>query len=162
MNGIEAACIGVLRNDAEVRTAKSGRPWLAIPLAVGEGDSQQYVAAGYYASGIDELAPQLKKGGSCYVEGKIKVKIWEKDGQPVPSIWLTANLVQPLGVGYNVAVRRQIHKSCAAAKTRASSTKGKAPRLSQPSLLETQAPIRGIDAAPAGAGGRPFDDDIPF
>lgn len=153
MIGIEAACIGVLRNDAEIRTAKTGRPWLAIPLVVGEGDGQQYVAAGYYASGIDELAPQLKKGGSCYVEGKIKIKIWEKDGQPVPSIWLTAVLVQPLGVGYAKLARTA---------KRASSSKGKASRPNQPSLLDTQAPIHGIDAALANSTGRPFNDEIPF
>lgn len=151
--GIEAACIGILRSDAEIRTAKTGRLWLAIPLVVGEGDGQQYVAAGYYASGIEDLAPQLKKGGSCYVEGKIKVKIWEKDGRPVPSIWLTAIFVKPLGVGYAKLAR--------SAKG-GSSAKSRAPRPSQPSLLDTQAPIHGIDAAPASTAQRPFDDDIPF
>jgi single-stranded DNA-binding protein len=152
MKGIEAACIGVVRKDAELRTAKSGRPWLAIPLAVGEGEDTQYVAASMFSGDLEQMATALTAGTSCYVEGKIKVRLWENDGKPTPSIWFTANVVQPLGL---IGEKRP-------AKPRKSSRTGAAsPRIPprQASLLDSQTPIRGIEPS---ANERPFDDEIPF
>ena len=118
MKGIEAACVGKLRKDAELRETQNGRQWLAIPLIVGEEDDAQYVAASAWAGDLQELAQALKAGTAVYVEGKIRVKLWDRSGErPVPSIWLTARTVQPMGLIGERRPKRQAARKAAKAKT---------------------------------------------
>lgn len=99
MRGIEAACIGRLRKDAEIRTSQSGLQWLAMPLIVGEDDDAQYISASSFSGSLAELASELKAGTEVYVEGKVKARVWERPGEaPIASLWLTARIVQPLGL----------------------------------------------------------------
>ena len=50
MNGIHAAFTGRIGKDAEVRTARDGKPWASFPVAVLFGDT------------VGIVAPRLTKG----------------------------------------------------------------------------------------------------
>jgi hypothetical protein len=51
MQGIEAAFIGRLGRDPELRYSQAGEPWLPLNLAVGENDATQWVKVTMPAEG---------------------------------------------------------------------------------------------------------------
>lgn len=98
MKGIDAALTGAVWQDAQLRTAKSGRQWLSLSVVVGEEPEQQWVQVAAFFGDIDVLATQLVKGIETYIEGKIKLRIWEGADGPRAGLSVVASVIQPLGL----------------------------------------------------------------
>jgi single-strand DNA-binding protein len=84
MNGnIEAAFIARVASVAELKTSQAGKPWLAIKVAVGQGeDNTQWVRAVCFGETAERLASTLEKGAKLYIEGSLKLDKWKNaEGQ---------------------------------------------------------------------------------
>src|SRR5207248_740101 len=106
MNGIHCAFTGRLGSDPEQRYTTSGKPLLAIRVAVDEttvesedraAPETQWVRVITWEELALELAEKLHRGVAVYVEGRLKHDRWERDGQP--RCGLSAWQVVPMGVG---------------------------------------------------------------
>lgn len=99
MNAIEAAFQGRIAKAPTLRTAQSGKPWSMFSVAIGNEDHADHVQwVNVVVFGADaEAAAALDKGTPVYVEGKLRLETWEKDGQPRSGLKVTASLVQPMG-----------------------------------------------------------------
>jgi single-strand DNA-binding protein len=73
---IEAALFGTLGRDAARKTAKSGKPYLRLNVACGEGDATQWVSAMVFDERAIAVADQLVKGARVYLEGKLSLNEW--------------------------------------------------------------------------------------
>ena len=76
MRGIQAAFTGKLGQDAELKTSKSGNPWLSLHVAV-DGASEEattWIRVVVFGEMATELHPALKKGAEVYVEGKLRLE----------------------------------------------------------------------------------------
>jgi single-stranded DNA-binding protein len=98
MNGIEACFEGRLAADPELRTSKAGRAWLSCRVAVGEGDTVQWIKVAVFAK-AEELAGQLTKGSRVYCEAALRVETWtDKDGHERWGLSAGCWRCEPLGL----------------------------------------------------------------
>jgi single-stranded DNA-binding protein len=77
---LQTAFFGSLARDSEVKTAKSGKPYMRFSVRVSDGDDAQYVSVMAFDAETIGLADKLVKGASVYVEGKLALEEYEKDG----------------------------------------------------------------------------------
>jgi single-strand DNA-binding protein len=102
VKGIEAAFVGRLGQEPELRTSQSGRPWLRLSVAVGQDDDLTWVSTAVFDDRAQELAGHLHKGDKIYVEGRLTLRTWEKTGQTQTGISIAAWKVEKLGaIGRN-------------------------------------------------------------
>ena len=93
----EAAITGTLGRDPARGTSGSGKPWLRMSLAVGNGDNTAWVSV-ITSVNVDELAEQLHKGDKAYAEGHLSFSKWTgRDGVERSGLSLAAWRVEPLG-----------------------------------------------------------------
>ncbi len=82
MKGIECAYFGSLARDAELKTAKSGKPWASLLVMVDTGEEKaQLVQTAVFGETAEKLdgAP---KGTRVYCEGTLKTSTWNAaDGE---------------------------------------------------------------------------------
>lgn len=102
MNGIECAFVARLGADPERRMVKNGSLALcSFSAVVDEGEDRdragQWLRVSTFGDKADEIAPTLKKGDRCYVEGRLKLDTWTKDGAQKFGLSVTAWTVQPMG-----------------------------------------------------------------
>jgi single-strand DNA-binding protein len=102
MNGIHAAFTGRIGKDAEVRTARDGKPWASFPVAVdtkGDGEAPAiWVRVALFGDTVGAMAPRLTKGTEVYCEGRMSLGTWTgRDGEVKAGLNLTAWEVQPMG-----------------------------------------------------------------
>jgi single-stranded DNA-binding protein len=76
MSAIEAALFGTLGRDAEPKTSKTGKPYLRLNIACGEGEATQWVGAMVFDERAIAVADKLVKGARVYVEGKLSLNEW--------------------------------------------------------------------------------------
>ena len=81
MRGIEAAFWGVLGNDPELKTSKSGKAFaqMSVVVSVGQDDSgpvSQWLRVACFGETAERLAQQAKKGDRVYVEGTLTLNTW--------------------------------------------------------------------------------------
>jgi single-strand DNA-binding protein len=82
MRGIETAFWGVLGNDPELKTSKSGKAFaqMSVVVAVGQGDdgkdASQWLRVACFGETAERLAHQAKKGDRVYVEGTLTLNTW--------------------------------------------------------------------------------------
>ncbi len=91
MNGLnKVMLIGNLGADPEVRVAQSGLTVLTLRLATNDTwvdkdgkkqDRTTWHNVKLFGKRAEGLAPHLKKGERLYVEGRIEISSYEKDGQ---------------------------------------------------------------------------------
>lgn len=130
---IECAFTAVLMKDAQVRTAKTGRQWLSMLAIVGDGDEAQVLSVASFSASTVEIAANLTKGVSAYIEGAIRMRHWDTPEGPRSGLQVSATLVQPKGlIGHR---------------------KPKAPARGKKAKVDPQAPLETA---------RPFDDALPF
>ena len=96
MRGIEAAFSGRL-GAISVRTDKNGNEWLSMSVAVGDGDTTEWVRVALFGSSVADVKDRLQKGDRAYVEGRATIWRSQKDGKEQASLNVAAWLVQPLG-----------------------------------------------------------------
>ena len=114
---IEAAFTGRLGQDPDLRTSRNGKTWLRLSVAVGTGDETQWVSVAVFEPLATELASNILKGDRLYVEGKLTLNEWQKDGKAVAGLNVAASLVQPVyKIGRN---KPKKHKKFSAKKIRA-------------------------------------------
>lgn len=81
--------IGTLGADAELRETQNGQPVLTLRLATSEtrGSGQdrkeltEWHRCSLWGDRAAKLAPYMVKGERLMVEGKIRTRSWDKDGQ---------------------------------------------------------------------------------
>ena len=73
---IEAALFGTLGRDAEPKISKTGKPYLRLNLACGEGDATQWVSAIVFDERAIAVAEGFVKGARVYLEGKLSLNEW--------------------------------------------------------------------------------------
>ncbi len=142
--------IGNLTRDPEQRRTPSGMAVVEMGLAMNRrykassGEEREevcYINVTVWGKTGEACAEYLRKGASCFVEGRLKLDEWEKDGQKRSKISVVADTVQFLDRGAKRGVEPGDTPEDAPA--RAARPAGGRP---QP------------DATPMG----PADDDIPF
>lgn len=113
MDGLQVAFIGRVGQDAELRFTSSGTPLVNVSLLVqdskaGEGQGQ-WVRVGKFGDDAEDLVQQLSKGAEAYVEGRLKLNIWQgADGAPRSGLNVTAWKLEPIGqIGRRSAPREQ-------------------------------------------------------
>ncbi len=111
---IECALAGRLTADPVQRTGKSGKPWLAMNVAVGSGDAVKFVSFALFGDSVPEVAERLRKGGRAYVEGKITLRQWTgQDGQSRAGLSVSSFHVVPLGqIGRRRPARTKPQAAC--------------------------------------------------
>jgi single-strand DNA-binding protein len=82
--------IGRLGQDVELRHMPNGTAVASLSLAVGDDykdkqgnkvEQTEWVRVSAFARLAEVMAEYLKKGSKVYIEGKMKTRKWEKDGQ---------------------------------------------------------------------------------
>lgn len=100
------ALLGNLGNDPEVRTLESNNKVATFSLATSEtykdkqGNKQtatEWHNVEIWGKLADVVEKYLKKGSQVYLEGKIKYKSWEKDGQKKYMTVINCNNMVMLG-----------------------------------------------------------------
>jgi single-strand DNA-binding protein len=99
MNGtIECAFVGVLGKTPELRETRAGVPLLSFGVAVSEGERTQWVQVTAFDELATALQPMLTKGVKVYVEGRIRMTVWDEDGIERHGLSVVASHVEALGL----------------------------------------------------------------
>lgn len=96
MKGIEACFIGRVVRPLTERTSSEGNRWGHILLAVGTKDESELLSVSVFHDVVN-LAADLKIGDRAYVEGKIRVRRYERDGATQTSLNVSAWSLEPNG-----------------------------------------------------------------
>lgn len=96
-DSIETAFTGRVGKDIELRTSKTGKPWCSFTVAVGADNDTQWVRVALFGEKAEEAARAIAKGDRVYIEGRLKLATWEKDGQTRHGLDVAAWLAQPMG-----------------------------------------------------------------
>jgi single-strand DNA-binding protein len=149
--------IGNLGNDPETRYLPSGGAVTNITLATSEGwrDKQtneqkertEWHRVVFFNKLAEIAGEYLKKGSKVYVEGSLRTRQWEKDGQKHYTTEVVANEMQMLDGRGGASTGQQggdFNAPPRAAQASSSGTAGAAPAGPDPTSFDN------------------FDDDIPF
>ena len=114
MRGIQCAFTGKLGQDAELKTSKAGKPWLALHVAV-DGASEEattWIRVVMFGEWATELHPALKKGAEVYVEGKLRLESWVgRDSRERSGLSVTVAKLVVLGrVGFDPYLQKPKEK----------------------------------------------------
>jgi single-strand DNA-binding protein len=105
---IESAFIGRVATEPELRTSSAGKPWARFTVAVGQDDDTQWAQVAVFGDTAEHLAGSLKKGDRVYVEGRLKLNRWEKDGEQKSGLSVAAWKAEKLGqIGRNKPPRER-------------------------------------------------------
>jgi single-strand DNA-binding protein len=83
MRGIETAFWGVLGKDPELKTSKTGKPFLTanVVVTVGKNDSgkdvSQWVRIACFGETAERIGAACAKGDRVYVEGQLTLNTWK-------------------------------------------------------------------------------------
>ncbi|MBI3794233.1 MAG: single-stranded DNA-binding protein [Nitrospinae bacterium] len=99
--------MGNLTRDPELRYIPSGMAVCGLGLAVnnkfGGGEDKKeevlFIDVNVWGKSAEACAEYLKKGSPVFVEGRLKLRQWEKDGEKKSKIEVTASTVQFLSSG---------------------------------------------------------------
>jgi single-stranded DNA-binding protein len=102
---LDALVSGKLIRDPELKTGKSGKPYVNFMLSVSTGDPENIVVTGIAFEAMAERLAQLKKGDSLSVAGGLKQTEWpdKTTGETKHGLSITVN--QVLSV-YDIKRRR--------------------------------------------------------
>ena len=139
MNGIAAALQGRI-SEPEMRYTAGGQAVLqfsivAFDAKAAPGAEPEWVKVSVWGERAEQLAPSLKKGTECYLEGRLKLNKWESNGEQRSGLALSAWTCQPMA---------QIGKKAPQRPTPAAIG-----RPVMPARADTREPVA------AGAAGRP-------
>ena len=85
MNGVHCAFEGRLSRDPELKYTSSGTALLSLNLAVADDkrrddEPTEWIRAAVWGDQAEQLDGRLKKGDLVYVEGRLRLRTWDKDG----------------------------------------------------------------------------------
>ena len=118
MRGIESACWGTIGTNPELRTSKSGKPFVNFNLAVTVGQDDdgkpvtQWVRIAIFGDLAQQFAERAANGDRAYVEGSLTLATWEgRDGQTRTGLNLAAWRCEKLpAIGKNRQFREKGHE----------------------------------------------------
>ena len=148
--------MGNLTRDVQLKYTPSGTPVTEIGLAVNDRrkgqngewiDETTFVDVTFWGRTAEVASEYLSKGSPVFVEGRLKLDTWEKDGQKHYKLRVVCDRMQLLG-GRGEGVRHALAPQPLPAKTTATTTSN------PPQPLTTSPNLRAV-ADLAG-------DDIPF
>ncbi|MFN3190604.1 MAG: single-stranded DNA-binding protein [Aureliella sp.] len=144
--------MGNLTRDVELRYTPAGTPVTEVGLAVNDRrknqngewvDETTFVDVTFWGRTAEVASEYLSKGSPVFIEGRLKLDTWEKDGQKNYKLRVVCDRMQLLG-------------------GRTDAPRNSGPRNdysdSRPAPQDDRVPQ---DAGPMGAG-PPATDDIPF
>ena len=135
---IEAAAFGVLGQDVERKTSKSGKPYLRLSVRVGNEDAAQWVSVLAFDPDAIERADRFVKGARLYIEGRLSTNEWTgQDGEKRLGLSVMSWHCRLAQIGRNKP-RRDNEK------------------VSESYRSPRSAPVNRLPAS----GGAPWDDDI--
>jgi single-strand DNA-binding protein len=104
--------IGRLGQDVELRHMPNGTAVASLSLAVGDDykdkqgnkvEQTEWVRVSAFSKLAEVMAEYLKKGSKVYIEGKMKTRKWDKDGQTHYTTEIIAENMQMLDSKNDVA-----------------------------------------------------------
>src|SRR5262245_47475640 len=98
---IEAAFLGVLTRDAEVRVSKTDKKFLQFNVRVGtDGERAQWVNVVSFDAAARELAGKMTKDTRVYTEGRLSLSEWTgKDGTARQGLSVIASHIRVAEIG---------------------------------------------------------------
>ncbi len=148
--------IGNLTKDPELRYTQSGRPVCDIRLAVSrrfkkasgeDGEETLYISVVIWDKQGEACGKYLAKGAPAFVEGRLQMDEWEKDGRKTSTLRVLADRVQFLGVPKRVD---------------AEDGGGSAIRRPATPVAPAQAAPGGDEPPATATEGAPDDENLPF
>jgi single-strand DNA-binding protein len=143
---IEAAFIGRVGTEPELKTSQAGKPWTAINVAVGKDGETQWVRVAAFGETAEHLIGRVVKGDRIYVEGDLRLNQWtDREGKPRSGLSVAARKVEKLGdIGRNRPLNPNGSRETGTVGQRPASNPANSARL------------------PARDWQRPIDESIPF
>ncbi len=147
--------MGNLTRDVQLRYTPSGTPVTEIGLAVNDRrkgqngewiDETTFVDVTFWGRTAEVASEYLSKGSPVFIEGRLKLDTWEKDGQKNYKLRVVCDRMQLLG-------------------SRGDSSGGPrstAPRESHDNYVESPTAHHHVPEPSRGGGGGMSGDDIPF
>jgi single-strand DNA-binding protein len=137
---IEAAILGTLGRNAELKTSARGDPFVKLSVAVNDGAETQWVNVCAFDQSAVAAAGNLTKGARVYAEGKLRAAEYTAgDGSKRLGLSMLANYCRPAEIGQ---------------------TRRKRPRTKRSESLPT-ADYSVVHAA-TQTNAVPFNDDLPW
>lgn len=96
MSYLDAAVMGVVIVEPQLKTSSKGTAYARFLLAVGEGEAKQFCWICAFGQDAERVAPLLKKGGKAYAEGALSSEIYTRDNAPTVSLSIAARRVEAL------------------------------------------------------------------
>jgi hypothetical protein len=98
---IDAAVLGTVVRDAEVRTSAAGKPWTSVIVRSGDGDAASFVQIAIFGDAAVALG-RVEKNEKLYAEGAIRVNEWTTAaGEKRVGLSMAAWRAERPGVGRN-------------------------------------------------------------
>src|SRR5258708_24528741 len=72
---IDAALLGTVVRDAELRTSAAGKPWMSVIVRSGDGDAASFVQVAIFGDAAVALG-RIEKNEKLYAEGSIRINEW--------------------------------------------------------------------------------------
>lgn len=97
---LEAALVGRLTADIDVRTSGSGKRFASVTVAVGTNDATQWVRLALFGEKADQAAAELRRDDLVYVEGRLKLEHWTgRDGAERTGLAITVARIEAATIG---------------------------------------------------------------
>jgi single-strand DNA-binding protein len=143
---IEAAILGTLGRNAELKTSARGDPFVKFSVAVNDGAETQWVNVCAFDQTAVTAAADLTKGARVYAEGKLRAAEYTAgDGSKRLGLSLLANYCRPVEIGQTRRKRPR--------------TKRLRAELSVPAAAPVKSPEKSIAASRDAV---PFNDELPW
>jgi single-stranded DNA-binding protein len=145
MKGIECAFQASIGQDIELKTSKSGKPYVSFSAVVEQGESSQWLRVGCFGDTAERLAGQAQKGDRIYCEGVLTLNTWQgADGEAKTGLNVAAWKCERLG---NIGRNR---------------IKAPDPPIALPVRKRRNGLFRKRPAKPESSDDKPFNDPLPF
>jgi single-strand DNA-binding protein len=98
---IDAALLGTVIRDADLRTSAAGKPWMSVIVRSGDGDAASFVQVAIFGDAALALG-RIEKNEKLYAEGSIRINEWTTAaGEKRTGLSMAAWRAERPGVGRN-------------------------------------------------------------
>jgi Single-strand binding protein family len=98
---IDAALLGIVVRDAELRMSAAGKPWMSVIVRSGDGDAASFVQVAIFGDAAIALG-RLERNEKLYAEGSIRISEWTTAaGEKRTGLSMAAWRAERPGVGRN-------------------------------------------------------------
>jgi single-stranded DNA-binding protein len=98
---IDAALLGTVIRDAELRTSAAGKPWMSVMVRSGDGDAASFVQVAIFGDAAVALG-RIERNEKLYAEGSIRINEWTTaGGEKRTGLSMAAWRAERPGIGSN-------------------------------------------------------------